>query len=239
MRTTLVRRSVMTASAVCLALVATACGSDEPAAKDGAKSPSKDGSSAPAAKALTSAELEKLVLAQGDVPKHQITKSKEVIKSSDIVTDKAECKPIGDAMMLLPVGTAAASAARVAAGEPTKPGDLLSVTATSVLIASYEGDGAEQAVAQLKNAGQACAGGFTVTAKGEKNEVTGLAPATVTGGDEAVAATVSRKLDGESAQTKLVVIRKGNTLVTLHAINFSGKTELPTALMEAQLKKLG
>jgi hypothetical protein len=239
MHSTLVRRSAAALSAVSLALLATACSGS---GSSGSGEKGEEGASeASAAKALTAAELEKRALTEGDVPKHQFKKAgpEDLVKAADAGSDKAECKILNEASGLISVGRPAATATVMATSLPAKATDVMNVTATGITLGSYAGQGAEEALHQVKKAAEACKGGFMTTTQGEETRVYGMEPAEVTGGDEAAAWTVTADMDGEKAQTKLVLVRKGNTLVTLHAINFAGKTALPAELIAAQLKKLG
>lgn len=163
----------------------------------------------------------------------------DVAKASEVSSDKPECQPIAEAGALAPVGKVVTTTERIGTGAPTDATDPMSVTMTSVELASYDGKGAEEALASMKAAGTACAGGFNTTAKAEKTKITSIEPGTVTGGDEAAAWTINSESDGESMNSRMVAIRKGNNLVIFHAISFTGKTALPQAYVDAQLKKLG
>ncbi|MCX4527569.1 MULTISPECIES: hypothetical protein [unclassified Streptomyces] len=246
MRTALVRRTVLTASAVSLALLATACGSGEGDSKGDAKSSAKPSAAAspsptPEAKALTAEELEKVSLVNGDVPKVELAKAgaDDVSKVSEVSSDKAECKPLALVGSLATLGDSVTSTERIATGEPTDMKNPLSITITAVKVQSYNGKGAEAALASLKTAGTACAGGFIVTAGGDKTTIKSVAPATATAGDEAAAWDVTMSEDGEAIESRLVAFRKGSNLVTIQHVSFTGKPGTPQAFIDAQLKKLG
>ncbi|MBT2396417.1 hypothetical protein [Streptomyces sp. ISL-100] len=254
MRRTTVRRTAVAASAISLALLVTACGSDKPvdAAPEGK---GKESAAAePAAKTLSQAELDKLVLAEGDLKNHKVTmpSKADVAAAKTATADKAECKPLVDAMALRPVGTPAATAPRRISSVPAKPGKdasteekveaglagLGNMVLMSDTLGSYDGKGAQEALAGLRTAGEACADGFTMIAGSDKTKVTKVAPGTFTTGDEAVAFTLTSELDGESGTSQLVAVRKGNTLVSFYALSLTGKTELPKEAIDAQLAKL-
>ncbi|MFF3725710.1 hypothetical protein ACFYYM_25430 [Streptomyces erythrochromogenes] len=259
MRSTLVRRSVITASAVSLALMATACGSDKADTKADAK-PSAAASSAPAAaaaKGKTDAELASLLLTQAEAPKDTVVKAPTAAQVAALAatTDKAECKPIVQASSMAPQGTSTGVARTNVGGTSGKPADpnaseadklkaglemLTGVTGTAVTLTSYDGKGAEEAFAAFKTAGTACAGGYTMTQDGETVKVNKVTPGdAVTGGDEAVS-FIADLSDAETSMAgQLIVVRKGNTLATFSVQNLSGKPELPKAVIEAQAKKLG
>ncbi|MER5934340.1 hypothetical protein [Streptomyces sp. NPDC002054] len=248
----------MTASAVSLALLATACGSEDK--KDDAKTdtkPSVSAPAAPAAKGKTDAELAKLIVAQGDVADTTFKEATpaEAAAGAAATSDKPECKVLVQAQSFGTLGTPSGTARTKAAGASVKtPGAgaseedklkagleaLTGASATAVTLTSYDGKGAEEAFASVKTAGTACAGGYSATQAGETGKVTGVAPAAaITAGDEAVAYTVAADADGEAFATQLVVVRKGNTLATFSTLSLSGKAEQPKALVEAQAKKLG
>ena len=257
MRRITVRRTAVAASAVSLALLVSACGSEEPAAKDEPKD--KGASSAPAApganaKALSQAELDKLVLAESDLKDHKIVKpsAADEAASKGVTGDKAECKPLVDIMALRAPGGAAASVSRkiaavakplpagASAEEKMKAGmGALGATVTVDTLGSYAGKGAADAVAALKKAGADCAGGFTLNAGGDKTKVTKIEAAQYTAGDEAVAFTINVDLEGTAGVGHLVSVRKGSTVATFYAQSLMGKAEQPKAVIDAQMKKLG
>ncbi|MCY0926111.1 hypothetical protein OTB20_07780 [Streptomyces sp. H27-H1] len=251
MRSAFVRRTVLGASAVSLALLATACGgSDKADAKPSASAPA-----APAAKGRTDAELGGVIVAQADLPDHvlQAVTAEEVAAGAGSASDKAACLPLAKAQSVTAIGAATGTARVKAVAKPKQPAegasveekakaamDALGSTATSVTLESYEGKGAQEAFASLKSAGSACAGGYTITQAGETAKVTKVADGTpVTGGDEALAYTIEHDADGEMLSTQVVVVRKANTLAVFSALSLTGKAEQPTALVAAQLKKLG
>ncbi|MFF2792032.1 hypothetical protein ACFVT6_35660 [Streptomyces sp. NPDC058049] len=257
MRTALVRRTVLTASAVSLALLATACGSDKADTKADAKPSGAASSASAAAKGKTDAELAPLLLTQAEAPKDSIVKapSADQIAALAATTDKAECKPIVQAASMAPQGTSTGVARTNVGGTSGKPADpnaseadklkaglemLTGVTGTAVTLTSYDGKGAEEAFAAFKKAGTACAGGYTMTQDGDSVKVNKVAAGdAVTAGDEAVS-FVADFGDAETPMAaQLVVVRKGNTLATFSVQNLGGKPVLPKDVVEAQVKKLG
>ncbi|MFJ6756892.1 MULTISPECIES: hypothetical protein [unclassified Streptomyces] len=254
MRTALVRRTVLTASAVSLALLATACGSDKADTKADAKpsaAASSPAAAAPdAAKAKTDAELSALILTKADLADHLVTAvpKDEVALGEAASGDKAECQPVVRTQGTATIGKAAGVARMKAVAKPKEgasPEDTaaaglkaLAGTRTSVTLASYEGKGAEEAFAAVKAAATACAGGFTLTMEGEKTKIDKVVSGTATGGDEAIALTLEADVEGTKVTTETVVVRKGNTLAT-HTASALGVAEKPTAIVAAQVKKLG
>ncbi|MFF4168506.1 hypothetical protein [Streptomyces sp. NPDC001744] len=254
MRTS-IRTATVATTAVSLALLVTACGGtkSDDRGKGKESTPAASATSeAPAAKALSAAELEKLIVEQGDVKGHQVRKAgaEDVVTADKVTTDKAACAPIAHAMSFISPGSPAASAQRKVMEEPKKsatasPEDAvregLGVRITAVTLGSYDGKGAQDAFASVKKAGAECAGGFTVTQLTEKTKVTKVAPESVTAGDEAVAFTVTTDIEGEPLVSKLVVVRKGGTLASFSTVSAApgGVKELPKAVVDAQVAKLG
>ncbi|MGV9390742.1 hypothetical protein ACWDQL_16615, partial [Streptomyces olivaceus] len=106
MSSTAVRRTALAASAAALALLATACGGssdDDAKAGDGkpgagrSASTDESGQSAPAGKALTAAELEKVALAQADVKEGEVTTeipAEDDVAKDQISTSDEACAPL-------------------------------------------------------------------------------------------------------------------------------------------------
>ncbi|WP_367131278.1 MULTISPECIES: hypothetical protein [Streptomyces] len=262
MRRTTVRRTAVAASALSLALLVSACGSDKSEAKDETKgkasssAPEKSGA-AGGAGAQSKEQLTKLLLADGELADHKVSEigASDQATAKAMTSDKAECKPLSDVMMLQGAGSPAATAARKIMAKPKGPAvgaDAspeekvkagmrgLGALITSDVLASYSGKGATEAFAAVKKAGADCAGGFAMGAGEDKTKIKKVAPATFSAGDEAVAFTLSMEVEGGSDNpTHLVVVRKGDTLAGFYAISLTGASEQPKAIVDAQMKKLG
>ncbi|CAL9471422.1 hypothetical protein [Streptomyces griseomycini] len=266
MRTTAVRRTVLTASAAALALVVTACGGSD---RDGGDTKAKDGGSGkPAAKALTAGELEKLVLTTADLEDHEVRKpgKDDVFAPGSVSAEQAECEPVARVLSAQPAGEPAASAQRLVTQESAAAGKglpsveelaemteeeaeeaalaSLDITKTMTSLWSYDADGAQRTLDTLREAGEKCAGGFAMTADGEKQQITKVTEEKLAAGEDAVAWTVGTELDGTPAETKVVVFRQGTTLAGFSSFNIAavGRGEAfgqPTAVIEAQEAKLG
>lgn len=257
MRTALVRRTVLTASAVSLALLATACGSEKADPKADAKPSAPASSAAPAVKGKTDAELASLLLTQAEAPKDSVVKapSEAQVASLAATTDKAECKPLVQAASMAPQGTSTGVARTQVGGTSGKAADpnaseadklkaglemLTGATGTSVTLTSYNGKGAEEAFSAFKTAGTACAGGYTMTQDGESLKVNKVAAGdALTAGDEAVSFLADFGDAETPAAGQVVVVRKGNTLATFSVQNLGGKPVLSKDVVDAQIKKLG
>lgn len=267
MRPTAIRRTAVAATVMSLALLTAACGSDA-TDKDNGKAgasasagPADKGTDTSAdtsaAKALSATELEKVSLAEGDVKGHKITKAgpTDAISGDAVTTDKAACDVFADVLMGAKAGKPAAATQRKVISEPQKGGDKESddpaeafkaafdITTTLTTVASYDGKGAEEALAGLRTAATACASGFTFTAAGEKQKISKVAEVPVKGGEEAVAWTVTLETEGEKSAMKLIQLRQGTTLASLVSLNLGasgagGDFELPTAVIDAQAGKL-
>ncbi|MCT7352200.1 hypothetical protein N4P33_08430 [Streptomyces sp. 15-116A] len=261
MRAIAVRRTALAASAAALALLATACGGsgEDDKGDEGKGASESTAAAAPAAKALTAAELEKAALAQSDVKEGKV--ATKVAATDDIAKDQvksedAACLPLAHAQAGVAQGEPAATVKRSYTGEvkkpskDTKPEDaLLAALDTDKMLinlASYEDGGAETAFKGLTAAAGKCAGGFTATVSGEPMKVTKVATtAAPEGGDEGAAITLTVAADeGVQAPNKLVVVRKGATLVTFSVVNLASAAtgedfEVPADVVNAQVAKLG
>ncbi|MEU8626593.1 hypothetical protein [Streptomyces sp. NPDC048669] len=260
MRPTAIRRTAVAATVMSLALLTAACGSDG-ADKDGGNKGKADESAsakpAAAAKALTAAELEKASLAQGDVKGHRITKAgpADAISAGDVTADKAACDVFADTLMGAKAGSPAASTQRKVISEPKKGADkdsadpeeafkaAFDITTTLTTLSSYEGKGAEEAVAALRTAATGCASGFTMKAAGTKQKIVKITEEQVKAGEDAAAWTVTIEADGDKSTMKLVQVRQGATVASFAALNLAaassgGDFELPKAVIDAQVAKL-
>ncbi len=247
--------ATVTVSVLSLALV-TGCSSEEP---DGSKASDSKGSSssAQAAKALSAAELEKLLLAEGEIKGYKVAAGDDTLpkSKSDVKTDKAECGPLAWAMAGLAPGDSDAGVSNTVTADPASDAasksteadleNAFSVNMTFVGLSSYAGDGAEKALKAVSDGVAACAGGFTITAQGETQKITKVSSEQASaGGDESVAFSVGSDMDGEGTATfKTQVVRQGNTIATYYTVDFAtmgtGKAaEVPSAVTTAQAAKL-
>lgn len=260
MKSTAVRRTALAASAAALALLATACGGSDDKGDEGkGDSPSAASSSpAAAAEALTAAELEKAGLVQADVKDGKVlTKlpATDDAAADQVTTEDATCLPLARLQSGVPVGSPAATVKRSWTGTPEKPAAdadpqealLAGLGGGKVLItlASYEDGGAEQVIKDVDAALEKCAGGYTYTAVGEKTKTVKVTTTDEPkGADEGRSITADMDLDeGVQAPMKMVVARKGSTVVSFAAIDFAalaqGKDfDFPTDISDAQLAKL-
>ncbi|MFJ9582795.1 hypothetical protein [Streptomyces acidicola] len=266
MRPTLIRRTATAAAVVSLALLATACGGGEAQDADAATDnggEKKGASTAPAAKALTATELKKALLAQGDLANHTIVDpgAGDVLDAEDISVENTECEPIANLTSNAPSGEPAAEGHRMVSSDAKRPSveELAEMTPeeqlasgmdsmiTALSLYSYEDEAAGEAFAAIRTAAEKCAGGFAFTAADEDvtiSKVTEVKKESVSGGDEAAAWEVTLKEGGEEIPYKLVAVRQGSTLATFASVDIRASVTgkdfgLPTALVKAQLDKLG
>ncbi|MFE9676119.1 hypothetical protein ACFYO5_18610 [Streptomyces sp. NPDC006259] len=256
-------RLCATAAVGALSLVLITGCSDEGSKKD-SKGSSKDSgssSSAPAGKALTKAELEKLLLAQGEVKGYKVDKTDASLPASKSAAkvDKAACEPLVYAMSALPPGDTEAGAKNTVTEDKSAQAgtkspedisesdleDAFDVTATLVGLSSYEGDGAQKTMKSFTDGVSACSGGFTMTAGGETQKITKVTSTKASGaGEESSAFTVVADMDGDGTATfQVEVVRSGSTVATFYGINLGalakgGESKVPAAVLQAQAAKL-
>ncbi|GGW31225.1 hypothetical protein GCM10010503_03630 [Streptomyces lucensis JCM 4490] len=220
-------------SALSLALVTGCSGTGSKDSADGTNA------AKPAAKALSAAELKKLIIAQGDVPGHKVGPVEGGLPSKDKVkADDAQCDPLVRALTGIAPGGPAATTSRMATEKPptahaTSEDDLadgkfedalkksMDLDVTVVTLASYDGDGAEQALKSLSGAVKACANGFSGEQDGEKGKFTKVTEEKSSGtGDESVAYTATNDAGKDGAlPLHGEAVRHGNTLAVYTTIN--------------------
>ncbi|WP_416977056.1 hypothetical protein [Streptomyces sp. T028] len=253
--------------ALSLALL-TGCSSDDGSKDSGnsgssgnSKGSSSSSSSNADAKALTSAELEKLLLAQGEVKGYTVADGDDTLpKSKSVVkVDKEECAPLAWATAALAPGDTDANASNTVSADKASDAptsldevsdadieDAFNITLTFVGLSSYDGDGAQKAMKAVSDGVEACPGGFGLQADSQKSKITKVASEKGTGGgDEAVAFSEGIDMDGEGTATfHAEVIRKGNSVATFYTVNFAALGSggdmgpVPAAVITAQLGKL-
>ncbi|MEU5277386.1 hypothetical protein AB0G87_13330 [Streptomyces asoensis] len=237
----------------------TACsdgGSGNTSGSKASSSSSAASSPAPAAKALTTAELEKLLLAQGEVKGYKVASGDDTLPSSKskVKTDKPACDPLAWATAALAPGDTDANASNAvsedktsaATAKPTDLADAFDIDMTYVGLSSYAGDGAEKAMKAVSDGVAACAGGYGLKADGESTKVTRTAAEKgAAKGDETVAFASDVDMEGEGTATfHTAVVRKGNTVATFYTVNFAAMAKggemgaVPAAVIDAQVAKL-
>ncbi|MGW0189644.1 hypothetical protein ACWDV7_28325 [Streptomyces sp. NPDC003362] len=247
-------------SVLSLALV-TGCSESE---SSGDKSLGSD-EKAPAAKALSAAELKKLIIADGEVDGYKVEPlDKSAVMTKDDVKTDEKCLPLTYVMSGLAPGDAAAETNTGAVEEksPTDTAsksledlaegdaedmmaDAMNVDYTVVGLSSYDGDGAEQTMKSVTDAVANCAGGFSGTSQGEDQKVTKVTEEKSSGtGDESVAFVVTGDMeDGSTGDVHAEVVRHGSTIATYYTLNLGAlmtgdKYAVPAELVKFQAGKL-
>ncbi|AVH56901.1 MULTISPECIES: hypothetical protein [Streptomyces] len=238
-RTTAV--AVATAAALLTGCSDSGSGSEKP----GAKSPGSEQTAgrqpdqkAAAGAVLSEAELRQALATATEATGYQ-AKDNDV-PATRPKADKAACRALAD---MTATGTtrtpeANAWASRSFTSESAEPG--LSVT-TSLF--SYEGEGAQQTVAGIREALDACADGFTTTGNNGGATITYTsvtAEQPLEGGEEAVSWVMTGEAQGQQVPMHLTAVREGNTLAVFFTIHLLSpeKTELPKDLFDTQMTKL-
>jgi hypothetical protein len=217
----------------------------------------------PAAKALSAAELKKLIIAAGEVPGYQVG-AVPASRAKPITTGSAACRPLARVMSGLPPADTAARTDRMAtedrkkrpAATPTSLDDMsegafedalkksLDRDVTTVSLSSYDGDGAARALKSVSDAVRACAGGFSGQQAGDEVKFGGIAAERPTGtGDQSVAFTATTESDGEAAPVHAEVDRHGTTLSVYFTVNLGAMMAkkayvVSPAVVKAQEAKL-
>ncbi|MGW4596323.1 hypothetical protein ACWEOA_13590 [Streptomyces sp. NPDC004457] len=225
-------------SALSLALV-TGCG--DGGAKDSGDAKGPDAAK-PAAKALSAAELKKLIIAKGEVPGFQVGPVEGGVPDrAKVTSDDAKCRPVLQVFTGIAPGEPAADTSRMATEDKKKdPTDdatslddladgkfedainkSMDLDVTVVTLASYDGDGAERALKSVSDAVKSCAAGFSGVQDGEKGKFTKVAEEKSSGtGDASVAFTATDDAGEDGAMPlHAEVVRHGNTLATYTTIN--------------------
>ncbi|MCQ8192012.1 hypothetical protein [Streptomyces rugosispiralis] len=248
------KRTVGVAIAVVAALgLMTGCGSDSGDGKaDGAKQAGSAGrnggasqgdeaaSSDPAAKPLSASALERAALTNGEVKGLEVQKmtDKEVSEGGSAKTGKAACQPLAALIGTRYDPAPKASVHRAYATDLTKA----QIGSTGLIrISSYAPGDAERTVKDLRDAVSACRGGFPAEdGTGVKADVTKVTPLDAPeAGDEAVAFSL-HDAGKENAVIKFTVVRTGPQVTVFFGVNIAdpAKSEIPTALVDAQVAKV-
>lgn len=182
--------------------------------------------------------LERSALAQGDLAGYQISAQGKNPNAPDgqPQADKKACQPLADAMGDAPDPSARETVSR-GIGSQKQIG-----LAVSASVSTYAESDAKALIARLKAAVAACGSGFSAKIEkqtGSYREV--RAAAYRTSGDETVSWTMTAAAEGVSAQVHLVVVRKGDTVVRLTALNVAAaqqKAQVPQEVADKSLEKV-
>lgn len=215
---------------------------DHADAKPSRAAASPTGSAEPEAEPLSARKLTQLALVDGDLPGYDVVEpgKRQVFTGSwdEVKVDDEGCKPLvqvnsGSAAPGDPVAEVLRVALQIPAFEPKDGGApqdgnaALRVEATSIDLASYEGDGAHRAMKKVADAVRGCAGGFSVTMPGRKPQsysaVTPQKAVASDGADEVVAFSLSGKGPAKDSPTTssvyCQVMRHGSYLALYVTLN--------------------
>ncbi|MFD9225164.1 hypothetical protein ACFWDI_35360 [Streptomyces sp. NPDC060064] len=185
-------------------------------------------------KDLSKADLEKAVLAKGDVSGFNVGPMDPPPLQGE-TADKTECIPITAVINGKPEPVAQASVYRQLTG--AKDGR----PAVSEFLTAHGAQGAATVLSRLRTAVEACEGGFKASG-GEGpstyKSVKTLPVAKV--GDDAFAYQVTGDFEGDSVPLVFQVVRSGGTLATFYTANLEGPQTptIPPTLLAAQIAKL-
>ncbi|MGR4883149.1 hypothetical protein ACIPUC_27595 [Streptomyces sp. LARHCF249] len=183
-------------------------------------------------------KAERSALEQGDLPGYAISAQGKNPNAPDgqPQADKKSCQPLADIMGDKP-DPAARETVNRGVGSQKQVG-----LAVSASVSSYAVSDAKALIARLKAAVPACGTGFTATVEKQSGSYRDVrAAAYRTSGDESVSWTTTAAAQGVSAQVHLVVVREGDTIVRLMALNVAAagqKTQVPQEVADKQLEKV-
>ena len=201
-------------------------------------SPAPAATAAPAPK-TPATRLERSALEQGDLPGYTISAQGKNpgAPSGQPQADRKACQPLADIMGDKPDPSAKQTVNR-GMGSQTQVG-----LAVSASVSSYAPSDAKALIARLKAAVEACGTGFSATVEkqtGSYRDIKSVPYATK--GDESVSWSMTAAAQGVSARVHLVVVREGETVVRLMALNVAAsdqKAEVPHEVADKQLEKVG
>ncbi|MEU2298369.1 hypothetical protein ABZ584_13360 [Streptomyces antibioticus] len=144
----------------------------------------------------------------------------------EVQVTQGACAPLAYALSGTVVGKPESTVVREASGE----GSIV-----TVVLAEYASGRAQSAMDAIATALDECADGFTAAVDGDEQEVGKVAPQLAPEGvDQAMGLGATVERSGKKASTKAVILRAGDTVAYL-----SGTPSIPTAVVDAQIVKLG
>lgn len=205
------------------------------AAAGSAGSPGSAGATATAAPKRAATKLERSALEQGDLPGYQVSADGKNPNAPDGQprADRKACQPLADIMGDKP-DPAARDTVNRGVGSQKQVG-----LAVSASVSSYAESDAKALIARLKDAVAACGTGFVATIEKQSGSYREVKAADYkTGGDENVSWTTIVSGQGVTARVHLVVVRQGDTVVRLMALNVAGDQQTPQVPHEVADKQL-
>ncbi|MFJ2670547.1 hypothetical protein [Streptomyces sp. NPDC087525] len=196
--------------------------------------PDLTGIGASGGKALTQGELDRAILADGDVPGFR-SGPMDAPPPRGENADRSECLPLTAVLNGKPEPLGKAVAYRQLVGpDNDRP-------AVSEFLTTHGVRDASTLLNRLRAAVTACADGFTASGGDGPSTYTGVKRlSTVKAGDDALAYQLTGDFEGDPVPLVFHLVRVGGTVATFYTANFeNGATPLmPPALLAAQATKL-
>ncbi|MGW6860164.1 hypothetical protein [Streptomyces xanthophaeus] len=196
------------------------------------------GSSGPAAPKSGGSRLERSALEQGDLTGYQVSAQGKNPNAPDgqPQADRKACQPLADIMGDKP-DPAARETVNRGVGSQKQVG-----LAVSASVSSYGESDAKALINRLKTAVAACGTGFSATVEKQTGSYRDVRSAEyATKGDDTVSWTTTATAAGVSAPVHLVVVREGDTVVRLMALNVAAaeqKAQVPQEVADKQVEKV-
>ncbi|MFJ2703443.1 hypothetical protein ACIO3R_09600 [Streptomyces sp. NPDC087428] len=255
------RTAAMAATTAVLCLAAVACGpSDEPSEKDGkaagtsakpsgadtpdpaaSDSAAPDATSTPSSsgKVLSKAELAKAALTTGEVADYEVTPMQGGDETGTEKSENEDCRPLVAVINGAPEPAATATVFRTVMDKSEEGKD--DQTVVTEILTSHPDGSAQQLMRGVRDAVQACAGGFRTSSADGPSSYTQVKQLNLPrAGQESIAYQVTGSIEGDKVPLVFQLVRTGSTVVTFYVANFlDAKTpELPAELVTAQAAKL-
>lgn len=251
------RTAATAATTAVLCLAAVACGpSDKTSGKDGpadsasakpstanTPDPPAGDSAAPtpagSGKVLSKAELAKAALTTGEVAKYEVTPMQGGEETGTEKSEDADCRPLVAVINGAPEPAASATVFRTVMDKSEEGKD--DQTVVTEILTSHPQDSAQQLMRGVRDAVQACAGGFRTSSEDGPSSYTEVKQLNLPrAGQESIAYQVTGSIEGDKVPLVFQLVRTGSTVVTFYVANFlDTKTpQLPPELVTAQAAKL-
>ncbi|MET9465166.1 hypothetical protein ABZY44_10180 [Streptomyces sp. NPDC006544] len=201
-------------------------------------SPGTAGSTGTGAPRRSGSRLERSALEQGDLAGYQISADAKNPNAPDgqPQADRKACQPLADIMGDKP-DPAARETVNRGVGSQKQVG-----LAVSASVSSYAESDAKALIARLEDAVAACGTGFSATVEKQTGSYRDVKAADYkAGGDQSVSWTTTASAQGVTARVHIVVVRQGDTVVRLMALNVTGASkapEVPHEITDKQIQKV-
>ncbi|MFD0026605.1 hypothetical protein [Streptomyces sp. NPDC058382] len=203
------------------------------AAPDPTSTPSSNG------KVLSKSELAKAALTTGEVGTYEVTPMQGGDETGTEKSETTACRPLVAVINGAPEPTPAATVFRTVMDKSEEGKD--DQTVVTEILTSHSGGTAQQLMRDVRDAVQACAGGFRTSSDEGPSSYTEVKQLNLPkAGQESIAYQVTGSIEGDKVPLVFQLVRTGSTVVTFYVANFlDTKTpELPAELVTAQAAKL-